>query len=251
MVLIKNNEEYNLMKRAGMILAETLEIISKEITPNVTADTLDRIAYDYIIDRNAKPAFLGFNGYKYTLCISVNNEIIHGFPLKNKIIREGDIVSIDLGCSYEGYFADMAKTFAVGKISKERKLLLDVTEEALMVGINAAKVGAYIGDIGYAIQSFVEKRGFSVVKNFVGHGIGLKLHEEPQVPNFGRKGSGVMIKEGMALAIEPMVNSGLSETVTLSDGWTVITKDGSDSAHFEHTVFIRNGRAEILTLLHY
>jgi methionyl aminopeptidase len=248
MIFVKNDEEYNLMKKAGVTLAETLEVLRKEIVPGVSADKLDNIAYNYIIDRGARPAFLGFNGYRYTICVSVNNEVIHGLPLKNKILKEGDIVSIDLGCSYKGYFADMAKTFPVGKISPEKKMIIDVTEEALKIGINAVKVDSHIGDIGFAIQSFVEGKGFSVVKNFVGHGIGLELHEEPQVPNFGRKGSGAIIREGMALAIEPMVNAGSNETMVLSDEWTVVTKDGSDSAHFEHTVFVRNGKAEILTL---
>lgn len=248
MILLKNDEEYKLMKKAGSILAETMDFLESSIAPGVSAQKLDSEAYDFIRKNGAEPAFLGFNGYKYTTCISVNNEVIHGLPLKGKILNEGDIVSIDIGCSYRGYFADMTKTFPVGKISEKRKLLIEVTEKSLNMGINSVRVGSRIGEIGNTIQIFVQKNGFSVVKCFVGHGIGLKLHEEPQIPNFGESGNGPLIKTGMALAIEPMVNSGSDEVITLSDGWTVVTKDGSDSAHFEHTVFVKDQSVEILTL---
>jgi len=249
MILLKNGEEYKLMKKAGSILAGTMEFLESKIAPGVSAQKLDAYAYDFIRKHGAEPAFLGFNNYKYTTCISVNNEVIHGLPLKEKILHEGYIVSIDIGCSYRGYFADMAKTFPVGKVSEKRKLLIEVTEKSLIMGINSVKVGSHIGEIGFTVQTFVQKNGFSVVKNFVGHGIGLKLHEEPQIPNFGESGNGPLIKTGMALAIEPMVNSGSDEVLTLSDGWTVVTKDGSDSAHFEHTVFVNDQSVEILTLL--
>lgn len=248
MILLKNNEEYKLMKKAGSILAQTMEILEKEIAPGISAYKLDLDAYEYIIKNDAKPAFLGYNDYKYTTCISVNNEVIHGLPLRDKILFEGDIVSIDMGCCYKGYFADMTKTFPVGRIDEKRRFLIEVTKKALSIGINSIKVGSHIGEIGFAIQNYVQKNGFSVVKDFVGHGIGLKLHEEPQVPNFGEKNDGTIIKEGLALAIEPMVNFGADKVLMLSDGWTVVTEDGSDSAHFEHTVFVKDHAVEILTL---
>jgi len=247
MILLKNKEEYKLMKKAGAILVGAMEILQREIIPGVSAHKLDRDACDYIIESGGKPAFLGFNDYRYTTCISVNNEVIHGLPLRDKFLEEGDIVSIDIGCSYKGYFADMAKTFPVGKVTEKRKFLIEVTKKALSIGVKSVKVGSHIGDIGFAIQTFVEEKGFSVVKSFVGHGIGLKLHEEPQIPNFGERGSGDIIREGMALAIEPMVNFGSDEILVLSDGWTVVTKDGNDSAHFEHTIFVRDRTVEILT----
>lgn len=248
MILLKNDEEYKLMKKAGLILAETMNFIGSMITPGISAQKLDSEAYDFIRKNGAEPAFLGFDGYKYTTCISINNEVIHGLPIKSKILHQGDIVSIDIGCSYKGYFADMAKTFPVGEIDEKRKLLIEVTEKSLIMGINSIKVGLHIGIIGHTIQTFVQENGFSVVKSFVGHGIGLKLHEEPQIPNFGKSENGPLLKRGMAIAIEPMVNSGSDEVISLPDGWTVVTKDGSDSAHFEHTVFVRDNFVEILTL---
>jgi len=247
MITIKNDEEYKIMKRAGEILALTMNMIEKNIKPTVTAAKLDQVAYDYIINSDAKPAFLGYKGYNYTICASLNNEVIHGFPLKTKVLKDGDIISIDLGCKYKGYYADMAATFPVGEVNSSKLRLIKSTEKALSIGIENAIPGNYIGDIGYSIQENVESDGFSVVKEFVGHGIGLNLHEEPQIPNYGLRKTGPMIKEGMSFAIEPMVNAGKDKVITKSDNWTVITEDGKDSAHFEHTIFIKDGRPEILT----
>jgi len=249
MTLLKNTEEYKRMKIAGEILAKTMDCISKMIKPGCLASEIDYQAEDFLLSHGCKPAFKGYQGYPYSVCVSINNEVIHGFPLKTKKLVEGDIVSIDLGCIYENYYSDMARTFAVGKISEEKKRLLDITRKSLILGIAQAIPGNRTGDIGYAIQSFIEMNGFSVVKDFAGHGLGLKLHEDPQVPNFGFKGKGSLLKENMSIAIEPMVNAGSYEVVTLKDHWTVVTKDGKDSAHFEDTVFIRGNSVEVLTAL--
>lgn len=249
MILLKNNEEYRRMKKAGEILGKTMLLISKLISPGCSADLINEKAEEFILNNGCKSAFKGYQGYPYTICLSINQEVIHGFPLKNKILAEGDLVSIDLGCVYENYYADMARTFPVGIVSEERMRLIEVTRQSLVIGIQQAVPGNKIGDISHAIQSHVEKNGYSVVKDFAGHGLGLNLHEDPQVPNFGEKGKGVLLKENMTLAIEPMVNAGSYAVYTLDDHWTVVTKDGKDSAHFEDTIFINKNKAEVLTAI--
>jgi len=209
---------------------------------------LDEIAYRVITRQGARPSFLNYRGYPASVCVSINNEVVHGIPSPRRVLQEGDIVSLDLGALYKGFHGDMAMTVPVGKVAPEVLALLEATKGGLAAGIAAARAGAHVGDISAAIQSYVEARGFSVVRDYVGHGIGRSLHEEPQVPNFGVPGTGVQLRVGMTLAIEPMVNMGRYEVVSQPDGWTVVTKDGSWSAHFEHTIAITEGDAEILTV---
>ncbi len=247
MIMLKSEYEYRLMKKAGEILAKTMNHIALLVQPGETMDKIDDAARLYMQGHQAMPSFLGLYQYPYTICASVNNEVIHGFPVKEKKLLEGDIVSIDMGCCFEGYHADMAYTFPVGKISSSRKKLLETTKTCLKKAIAVAICGARIGDIGHAVQEFAESKGFSVVRDYTGHGIGSSVHEEPQVPNFGEKGRGMALRSGMALAIEPMINHGQPYVKSLPDRWTVVTKDGSDSAHFEHTVFIKESGTEILT----
>jgi methionyl aminopeptidase len=249
MTLLKSIEEYNLMKIAGSILAKTMDYLSKYMEPGFSAYDINEKAESFIYKNGCKPAFKGYQGYPYSICLSINNEVIHGLPIKDKILKDGDIVSIDLGCIYKNYYSDMARTFAIGSISSERKRLIDVTKHSLLKGIEQAFPGNKTGDIGYAIQQYVEKNGYSVVKDFAGHGLGLNLHEDPQVPNFGEKGKGSLLKENMSIAIEPMVNSGSYAVYTLPDNWTVVTKDGKDSAHFEDTVFLTKDSVEVLTAI--
>jgi len=237
------------MKIAGVVLAKTMEHISRFLIPGTSAQIIDEEAEKYILQNNCQPAFKGYQGYPYTICLSINHEVIHGFPLKNKIMKNGDIVSLDLGCIYENYYSDMARTFPVGSVSPERLKLIEVTRKSLYIGIDQALAGKTVGDIGCSIQAYIEKNGFSIVKDFAGHGLGLSLHEDPQVPNFGKAKTGSFLREGMTLAIEPMVNAGNFEVTTLPDKWTVVTKDGKDSAHFEDTIFIRKNSTEILTAI--
>lgn len=252
-VSIKSEKEIDLMRKAGKIVADVLKLLEKYIRPGVSAYELDKIAEDFILSQDAKPAFKGYgfdkkNLFPATICVSIDNEVVHGIPTQNKILREGQIVSIDVGVVKDGYYADAAKTFMVSEVSGEKKRLVEVTEKALYVGIEQAVDGNRLFDIGHAIQSYVESQGFSVVRDLVGHGIGKKLHEEPPVPNFGQKGKGIRLREGMTLAIEPMVNAGTWQIYFGGDGWTVYTLDGLPSAHFEHTIVIRKGKPEILTL---
>ncbi len=228
-------------------MAEVLHKIEESIKPGISTLYLDKIAERYIKSRGGIPAFKGYKGYPATICASVNEEVVHGIPSQDKILKEGDIISIDVGVKYRGYYGDAARTFAVGDVSEEAKELIRVTRESLSIGISVAKKGARIGDIGEAIQSYVEAHGFSVVRDYAGHGIGRNLHESPQVPNFGRRGTGPVLEEGMLLAIEPMVNAGGYEVEVLADGWTVVTKDRSLSAHFENTILVRREDALILT----
>jgi methionyl aminopeptidase len=223
-------------------------VAGEAVQPGVTTEEIDRIAYEYIIKQGAKPNFLNYNGFPATACISINDEVIHGIPSKKRVIREGDIVSIDLGAVLDGYNGDNAATFAAGKISPEAERLINTTRESLYKGIEAAVAGGRIGDISSAVQTYCEERGFSVVRDFVGHGIGAKLHEDPSVPNYGTPGRGVRLLPGMTLAIEPMINMGGYEVRQLSDGWTIKTKDGGLSAHFEHTVAITADGPKILTV---
>lgn len=248
MVVLKTGRELKVMREACRISAEALKLVGRAVEPGVTTAELDRIAENYIRSQGAVPNFKGYQGYPATACISINNEVIHGIPSAKRKIALGDIVSVDLGAMFEGYNGDNAATFACGSISDEAKRLMDTTRESLYEGIKAACVGGRIGDIGSAVQRYVEERGFSVVRQFVGHGIGAKLHEAPEVPNFGTPGRGIRLLPGMTLAIEPMVNVGGSEVKTLPDGWTVLTKDGSLSAHFEHTIVITPDGPQILTV---
>ena len=248
MIVLKTARELALMEEACRISAGALKAAGEAVKPGVTTEEIDRIAEAYIRSHGAEPNFKGYNGYPATACISINNEVIHGIPSKKRVINEGDIVSIDLGAKYEGYHGDNAATFAAGEISEEAKKLLEVSEQSLYRGIAAAIAGNRIGDISNAVQSFVEANGYSVVRDYVGHGIGTSLHEAPEVPNYGRAKHGIRLVPGMTLAIEPMVNEGTFGVDVLSDGWTVLTKDGSLSAHFEHTVAITADGPKILTV---
>ncbi|MBR5260678.1 MAG: type I methionyl aminopeptidase [Oscillospiraceae bacterium] len=248
MIVLKTNRELALMREACRISAGALRVAGEAVQPGVTTEEIDRIAYEYIIKQGAKPNFLNYNGFPATACISINDEVIHGIPSKKRVIKEGDIVSIDLGAVLDGYNGDNAATFAAGKISPEAERLINTTRESLYKGIEAAVAGGRIGDISSAVQKYCEERGFSVVRDFVGHGIGAKLHEDPSVPNYGTPGRGVRLLPGMTLAIEPMINMGGYEVRQLSDGWTIKTKDGGLSAHFEHTVAITTDGPKILTV---
>ena len=247
MIVLKTGRELKVMREACRISAEALKLAGSAVEPGVTTAELDRIAEKYILSQGAKPNFKNYNGYPATACISINNEVIHGIPSKKRVIQAGDIVSIDLGAMFEGYHGDNAATFACGDVSTEAKRLMDTTRESLYEGIAAAVSGGRLGDIGAAIQQYVEKRGYSVVRQFVGHGIGTKLHEAPEVPNFGTSGRGIRLMPGMTLAIEPMVNMGNYDVKVMPDGWTVLTKDGSLSAHFEHTIVITPDGPQIMT----
>lgn len=248
MIVLKTNRELSLMREACRISAGALRVAGEAVEPGVTTEEIDRLAYQYIISQGAKPNFLNYAGFPATACISINDEVIHGIPSKTRVLRQGDIVSIDLGAAINGYNGDNAATFAVGSVSPEAERLINTTRESLYEGIRAAVAGGRIGDISSAVQRYCEERGFSVVRDYVGHGVGAKLHEDPSVPNFGTPGRGVRLLPGMTIAIEPMINMGGWEVKRLSDGWTVKTKDGSLSAHFEHTVAITNDGPKILTV---
>ncbi len=247
MIVLKTNHELALMREACEISAGALKIAGEAVEPGVTTAEIDKIAYDYIKKCGAEPNFLNYGGFPATACISINDEVIHGIPSKKRVIKAGDIVSIDLGAKIHGFNGDNAATFAAGDISPEAKRLCDTTRESLYVGIEKAVAGGRIGDIGAAIAAYCEARGFSVVREYVGHGVGKKLHEDPSVPNFGTPGRGVRLIPGMTIAIEPMINMGKAGVKQLSDGWTVKTKDGSLSAHFEHTVAITPDGPKIMT----
>lgn len=247
MIVLKTGRELKVMREACRISAEALKLAGSAVEPGVTTAELDKIAEKYILSQGAVPNFKNYNGYPATACISINNEVIHGIPSKKRVIQAGDIVSIDLGAKFEGYHGDNAATFACGDVSAEAKRLMDTTRESLYEGISAAVSGGRLGDIGAAIQQYVEKRGYSVVRQFVGHGIGTQLHEAPEVPNFGTQGRGIRLMPGMTLAIEPMINVGHYDVKVMPDGWTVLTKDGSLSAHFEHTIVITPDGPQIMT----
>ena len=249
MVVLKTRREIELMREAGRISATALKVAGEAVRPGVSTLEIDTIARKYIESQGARPNFLGLYGFPATACISINNEVIHGIPSKNRILKEGDIVSIDLGAEKNGYHGDNAATFAVGEISEEAKRLIDTTRESLYVGLKQAVAGNRVGDISNAIQMYCEERGFGVVRDFVGHGVGKELHEDPSVPNFGTPGRGVRLLPGMTSAVEPMINQGTWQVDQLSDGWTVVTKDGKLAAHFEHTIAItKDGECMILTL---
>ncbi len=247
MIIIKTSNELTKMRKAGLITGGALVAAQKAICPGMSTLELDRVIKNYITSHGAKPSFLGYNGFPASACISVNDTVIHGIPTSGEKLKEGDIVSVDVGAYIDGYHGDSAKTFAVGEISDEAKALMASTEESLYVAINMARPGVRIGDISAAIQEYNEKRGFSVVREFVGHGVGANLHEDPEVPNFGRAGHGPRLMPGMVIAIEPMINAGRPFVKILNDGWTVKTADKSLSAHFEHTIAITSSGAMILT----
>ena len=249
MIVLKTGRELKIMKEACRISAGALQLVGRAVEPGVTTAELDRIAEEYIRSEGAVPNFKNYDGYPATACISVNNEVIHGIPTEKRKIKQGDIVSVDLGAMFEGYHGDNAATFACGDISDEAKRLMDATKESLYEGIKAARAGGRIGDIGYAVQSYVEAREYSVVRQFVGHGVGTHLHEAPEVPNFGIPGRGIRLLPGMTIAIEPMVNIGKPDVKVMPDGWTVLTKDGSLSAHFEHTVAVTSDGPQIMTVV--
>jgi methionyl aminopeptidase len=246
-IIVKSRDEIGIMREAGRHLAVVLQILVDALRPGIIELELDEIVRREYKKRNLIPTFLGYYGYPATVCVSINDEIVHGIPGKREVL-DGDIVSIDLGCTHKGFVADAAVTVGVGDVSPDKQRLIDVCKEAVWRGIRAARGGARIGDIGYAIQTWVEGEGFSIVKEYVGHGVGRQMHEEPQIPNYGKPDTGLVLRPGMVIAIEPMVNVGTWQTKKDSDNWTVRTKDGSLSAHFEHTLAITDGEAEVLTL---
>lgn len=247
MIVLKTSRELAIMREAGRISAMALKVAGEAVEPGVSTWEIDRVARKYIESQGAVPSFLGYGGFPASACISVNNVVIHGIPSKRQIVKAGDIVSIDIGAIYEGFNGDNAYTFACGDISAEAQRLLDATRESLYEGIKQAKAGNRLGDIGSTVQRYVEARGYSVVRDFVGHGVGAKLHEDPSVPNYGTPGRGVRLLPGMTIAIEPMVNQGGYEVQVQKDGWTTVTRDGKLSAHFEHTVAITPDGPVILT----
>ena len=246
MIPLKSPKDLQMLRRSGRILSLVMRKVSGIVQPGITTADIDRLSEELILKQKARPAFKGYKGFPATACVSVNEEIVHGIP-GPRVLLEGDIVSIDLGVNYQGYFSDAAITLPVGRIEQSRKKLIDTAKGALDIGVSLAWPGKNLGDISYGIQSFVEGRGFSVVRQFVGHGIGMALHEEPEVPNFGKANSGPQLKSGMVLAIEPMINVGTWECRITDNGWTAVTSDGLSSAHFEHTVAITDKGPEILT----
>jgi methionyl aminopeptidase len=246
MVILKSPSEIEKIRQSNVIVADILEILRQKVEPGADTLTLDKISEELALARDAKPAFKGYRGYPYSLCTSVNQQVVHGFPSRRPL-KEGDIVSMDFGVFYNGYYGDAAITVPVGKVSEVARGLMETTKKALFLGIEQAAPGKRLSDISHAIQSHVEAAGFSVVRKFVGHGIGKALHEDPQIPNYGQPGMGIRLKPGMVIAIEPMVNVGSYEVKTLEDGWTTVTKDGSLSAHFEHTVAITEDGTVVLS----
>lgn len=247
MIYIKSDDEILLMKKAGSIVRDTLNLIESLVKPGVTTRYLDKKAEEYILSCGAIPSFKGYHGYPSTLCISVNEQVIHGIP-SDRILKDGDIVSVDCGANIDGFHGDAARTFPVGEISKEAEKLIKVTRESFFEGLKFVRESNRIGDVSNAIQEYVENSGYSVVKEFTGHGIGRNLHEGPEVPNYGKKGTGVILKKGMVIAIEPMVNMGKAHIRILGDDWTVVTADNKLAAHYENTVVVTSDKPEILTL---
>ncbi len=248
MVTIKSARELDLMRKAGEIAGQLLEVAEKAIEPGITTKQLDTVIYKFITSHNAKPSFLGYSGFPASACISINDEVIHGIPCERRI-ENGDLVSIDVGVLLNGYHADTARTFIAGDATEEAKKLVETTKQCFYEGLAQAVAGNRLGDIGYAIERHAVNNGFSVVYDYVGHGIGTHLHEDPSVPNYGLKGKGMRLAKGMTLAIEPMINQGVPEVKVLKDGWTVVTKDGKLSAHYENTIAITDDEPLILTSL--
>lgn len=250
MIYLKSNEEIELIRESSLLVGKTLAQVAKLIEPGVETLLLDKVAEEFIRDHDAVPGFKGYNGFPYTLCISINEVVVHGFPSKRPL-HEGDIISVDCGVLKNGFYGDSAFTFPVGEIDNEVRLLMKRTRESLYHGIRSAVAGKRIGDIGNAVQAHVEQYGYSVVRDLVGHGMGRNLHEKPEVPNYGKRGTGIKLKEGMVLAIEPMVNLGVKNVVQEKDGWTIRTSDRKPSAHYEHDVVIRKDQAELLSTFEY
>lgn len=253
MIYIKTKKEIDYIRESCKIVAETLQLVKAKVKAGITTKELDQIADDYILSNNARAAFKGYSqggssiDYPASICSSIDDEVVHGIP-GNRVLKNGDIISIDVGVYKNGYYGDAALSVGVGEISDEKKRLMEVTEKSLYLGIEAAQSGNHVHDISYAVQSYVEENGYSIVRDLCGHGVGKYLHEDPSIPNFGKKGTGALLKNGMTLAIEPMVNMGNYRVKTAEDGWTVLTADGSPSAHFEHSILILNNKPEILTV---
>ncbi len=248
MIKIKSQEEIELMREAGRITRDTLKVVEDSIRVGISTKELDKIAYDYIKSQGATPSFKNYCGFPGSICASVNDTIVHGIPSNNIVLKEGDIISIDCGAKYKGYHGDAARTFFVGKVDAKVKRLVKITQQSFFEGIKDLKSGAFVGDISHRIQTFVEKNGYSIVRELVGHGVGSHLHEDPMVPNYGKAGSGPRLNANMVIAIEPMVNMGDKNVQFMSDGWTCKTRDGLPSAHYENTVLITEDGVEILTL---
>ncbi len=248
MIILKTKREIEVMKKAGSLVAKSHELVRNYIKPGVTTNELDRLVEEFLRSQNAIPTFKGYGGFPFSICASVNEEVVHGFPTDRKLV-EGDIVSIDIGATFEGYVGDSAKTFYVGEVDDEKRRLVEATRQSFYEGIKFAKTTYRLSDISHAIQSYAESQGFSVVRDFVGHGVGKNMHESPQIPNFGKPGKGPRLQEGMVLAIEPMINAGTYHVKVLDNDWTVVTVDGRPSAHYEHTVAITDGEPELLTVV--
>lgn len=249
MITIKSKAEFEIMRRAGRLVAETLDKLRNAVKPGMTTADLDKIAYEHITKHDGVPSFKGYHGFPASICTSVNDEVVHGIPSKRRVLEAGDIISIDCGAIIEGWHGDAALTVPVGRTRPEIEDLMRVTEESLYKGIEQTVAGKRLGDVSAAIQLHAESHGYGVVKEYVGHGIGRQMHEDPQVPNWGTPGRGVLLKPGMALALEPMINAGAADVRVLKDDWTVVTKDGQWSAHFEHTVAVTDNGPEVLTKL--
>ena len=248
MIILKTRREIEIMRKAGRLVAQSHDLVRKSIKPGVTTKELDLLVEEFLKSQNAIPTFKGYGGFPFSICASVNEEVVHGFPTSRKLV-EGDIVSIDIGATFEGYVGDSAKTFYVGEVEDEKRRLVEATKQSFFEGIKFAKTSFRLSDISHAIQQYAESQGFSVVRDYVGHGVGKNMHESPQIPNFGRPGKGPRLQEGMVLAIEPMINAGTYHVKVLGNDWTVVTVDGKPSAHYEHTVAITDGEPELLTIL--
>lgn len=246
MISIKSDEEVELLRIAGEITGSTHNYLKPYIKPGITTLELDKLAEEYILSRGATPSFKGYDGFPGTVCASINNEVVHGIP-NGRTLKEGDIITLDIGACWKGYHGDSAWTYAVGEISDKKKYLLEHTEKSLFKGLEAIHDGCHVGDIGYAVSKYAKEHGLGVVRELVGHGVGTDVHEEPDVPNYGARGTGPVLKEGMVIAVEPMLNLGSRKVYILEDGWTIITADGKPSAHFEHTVLVTKDGYEILT----
>ncbi|MBO5974162.1 MAG: type I methionyl aminopeptidase [Paludibacteraceae bacterium] len=247
MVYLKTEEQIELLRESNLLVSKTLAELAKIIKPGISTAFLDKIAEEYIRDNGAIPAFKGYNGFPSSICASVNDQVVHGIPSEKSILKDGDIISIDCGTFKNGFVGDSAYTFCVGEVNQEVRELLDATKTSLYLGIEQAVEGKRLGDIGFAVQNYCESKGYSVVREMVGHGIGKNMHEAPEVPNYGRRGSGMMLKTGMVICIEPMINQGKRGLIFEKDGWTTRTVDGKCSAHFEHAVAVRKGKADILS----
>lgn len=248
MIILKTKREIEIMREAGRLVAQSHELVRKHIKPGVATKELDRLVEEFLKSKNAIPTFKGYGGFPFSICVSVNEEVVHGFPSDRKL-KEGDIVSVDIGATFEGYVGDGAKTFCVGEVSDEKRHLIEATKQSFYEGLKFAKTSYRLSDISHAVQQYAESQGFSVVRDYVGHGVGKNMHESPQIPNFGKPGRGPRLQEGMVLAIEPMINAGTYNVKVLDNDWTVVTVDGKPSAHYEHTVAITDGEPEPLTVL--